>query len=1497
MKIYNAAGVEILDIQADDKSYLYKAIREISSLTLYFKSVSFIEIPLGSYVEFLGETYYLEDPQNFKKYGSRNFEYTLVLDSAWVRSGKYKVRNIVDGRLKFDLTATPADHLQLIIDNMNLRDLGWSVGLCIEATEKLISYNHIYCKDALEALANEFNTEWEVIGKTINLKKVEYYKDAPLPLSYGMGNGFKPGLGRMNLSSSRPVSKLYVQGGSRNIDFSKYGSSELLLPKSQQLEYEGRTYVTDDSGLFITRLVPGTSGNEDSLDASHIYPSRVGSISSVEVIDEDNNFYDIIDNSIPADLNFEDCLVAGETLTIIFQSGILSGREFEARYTHSGKRFEIVPAEIDGQTMPNATFVPSVGDKYAVFGISLPDAYICDNVSQAGASWDMFREGVKYLYEHEEQQFSFTGDLDGIWAKNNWLEVGAILKPGGYVLFSDAQFQQEGVLVRIISVKHILNNPYSPVLELSNAPSGGTVAGALKKIDANEVVTEKLHKDAISYTKRRFRDSQETIKMIEAAFTNFSGSVNPVTVQTMALLVGDESLQYRFVDDMVTPAPVAHNVTFNAVSKVLTSPAGIIQHMTLGIKTISSSHNVAEYKFWNVALYNSPALEESDKSYYLYAKVSKVNQTGVFLLSEPPIAIEEVAGYYHLLVGILNMENDEGDRSYVDLYGYSEILPGRITTEKIVSPTGNTFIDLVNEIIQGKFTFQSGSSGYGNLADKPSSLNDINTGEVSELLDEIGAAQDTADGATDAVNNLKIGARNFIAKKFILNWNLIDPLVVQDGEDADGMYFSINQWSLYQSIAGGAAQNAIFPLTFKTLTQYAFKVKWKIAGIQGSAGLHFRFHYSDGTIDNVYLFGSQNTLTERTYITSENKTLVKISSSYSDNTYRSLIYEIQLTEGNRQTESYIMAEEDAANIKIGARNFIAKQFIRDWNLINSIIVLEGEDADGRYLAINQGSLYQSIAGGAAQNAIFPLTFKPLTQYAFKVKWKIAGIQGSAGLHFRFHYSDGTIFNMYLFGSQTSLLERTYTTSATKTLVKISSSYSDNTYRSLIYEIQLTEGNRQTESYIMANEDYNSASIEAIEYLKKALQNNTSVQGGLLATSLIRLGAVNQAGTWIEKAGLNGIAGNINTPRFWSGGTLAQAIARVAGDLNGAKTVITEGGKIFGREVELYGNLGTAPSGERIVLDQASKAIIIYDANNVPKTIISSSAIPTLEVLLQGNSAQVDATKSASVEVTNANDEDVQYSAILTLPAGSANYTVVTPPIPCSCAAIDFGEGGPEIPRGASAACAAMLVLPDNSEVFLGGISASATGDPGSLSDSQQATIPSQQFSGLPAGNYRIKLIATAFAASTYANAEALIHIVAPNVILSGESAVNVSRIHRDGMFIITDASHYHYISPTREVVKNDEVRGFGVLAAAYVQSNGTLTNNFNSIISNVTAHGSGLYTITHNLGHLNYSPIVTVSGDNDYSASVLSVGVNSFQVRTRSAGNGTNLAFYIQISG
>ena len=710
-------NIEILNIQVDDSSYRYRAIKGDHNLTLYFSLAEHVEIPVGVYCVYENETYTLEKPESLTMKHSRYFEYTVVFDSPQAKAGKWKFRNPVDRRLKFPLTAKPIEHLQMFVDNMNQRDSGWTIGRCIDAPEKTISYNHAYCIDALSQMADEWETEYEFVGKQVSLWKVEYNRDNPLPLSYGKGNGFKPGIGRSNYEDSTPIEILYIQGGEQNIDASQYGSSELLLPKSQTIRFDGehfegeqgfdsskaRTYQTDADGFSIRRAdKPLSSQAEDSLDCSEIYPSRVGTISAVTVVDASKHFYDIVDSSIPASLNFEDCLIEGETLTIIPQTGMLAGKEFEAKYIHNAKegkaarRFEIVPQDIDGQTMPGGNYIPQVGDTYAVFHCMLPAAYICDNATKTGASWDMFRQGVKYLYDNEEQKFTFTGELDGIWAKKDWLNIGGMIKLGGFVQFSDERFQPEGVLVRIIGIKDYINNPHSPEIELSNSTVGRTVSSDLRKIESNEVVMDTLHKEALQFTKRRYRDSMETIEMLgDALLDNFSNSINPIAVKTMAMLIGDKSLQFEFVNSMTNPSPVVHNVTYNQATKVLSVPAGIIQHYTLGIDTISSSHAADEYKFWSLPAFTTPTLTDGTKKYYLYAKVSKTAKTGTFYISEQAIAMEGVAGYYHLLMGVLNSEYD-GERSYVSLYGFTEVLPGQVITNKVASANGKNFMDFLN---------------------------------------------------------------------------------------------------------------------------------------------------------------------------------------------------------------------------------------------------------------------------------------------------------------------------------------------------------------------------------------------------------------------------------------------------------------------------------------------------------------------------------------------------------------------------------------------------------------------------------------------------------------------------------------------------------------------------------------------------------------------------------------------------------------------------------
>lgn len=727
MKIYNQQGRILYEGQVEDNSYASDAIMDDNSLTLYIKTTEPLELPVGAYCTFENQKYTLMRPESFKKNNSRNFSYTVTMESDAAKAKIWKFRNPVDGRLQFSLTAKPIEHLQMVVDNLNRRDGGWSVGQCIDDVEHTITYDHNYIIDALVAQATEFNTEYEFKGKVVNLRKVEYNKNNPLPLSYGRGNGFKTGVGRSNQNENMPVEILFVQGGTKNIDPSQYGHKELLLPEGGEIAYDGqyfedeegfnektaRHYIVSEDRLSIRRDdgVLSTLA-EDSLDCSGVYPKREGLVSEVITVDAEKNFYDFTDSSIPSTLNFEDHLIEGEKMTVIFQSGMLAGRgEFEVKYYHDaqdgklGRRFEIVPQEIDGETMPNETYKPSKDDKYAVFNCTLPEEYMNDKEHKQGAEWDMFRTAVKYKYENEDQKFTFTGTLDGIWSKKDWINIGGRIILGGYISFSDNQFQKEGVNVRITAVKKYINNPHSPEITLSNSTVTGSVTGTLNELQAQEIVIQETRREAIQYTKRRFRDAQETSEMLRALIDSsvdsltqqFTEGITPISIQTMQMLVGDESLQFRYVNSDKNPQPVGDGITYDTEMKQLHAPERIVQHMTLGISTISSSHTESEYRFWRVVEFNSAVLEDAGKKYYLYIKAAE-NGTGSYTLSEKALDFKE-GTTYNLLVGVLNSEYD-GVRSFATLYGFTEILPSRITTDKIVSGDGTSYFDMQNNAMK-----------------------------------------------------------------------------------------------------------------------------------------------------------------------------------------------------------------------------------------------------------------------------------------------------------------------------------------------------------------------------------------------------------------------------------------------------------------------------------------------------------------------------------------------------------------------------------------------------------------------------------------------------------------------------------------------------------------------------------------------------------------------------------------------------------------------------
>ena len=739
---FNATYIDILPT---DESYRYRSIMGEHTLTLYFSLSTYTEIPTGAWCEFANERYTLNQPAKIVKHNTRNFEYTLTMDSEGANLKNYKFRNPNDKTLKFPFTASPRYHVQILVDCLNMIDSGWQVGNCIEASEKLVSYNHNNCLEALEMIAKAFETEYEIIGKTIHLHKVEYFKNNPLPLQYGKGKGFKMGVSRTTEQSR--ITRLYVQGGDRNIDRSKYGNKELLLPKSQEYTYEGVTFVSDDKGLSITIKNAQNNGfvNEQSLDLSHIYPKRKGTVSGFFAVDIDKHFYDIFDDSIPQALDFNAMQIKGEKMLIYFESGMLSGREFEvSNYNHAEKRFQLVPKEEDGVTMPNDIFRPNIGDEYSVYNMQMPNAYISDNATKSGASWEMMKEACKYLYENRTDLFTFTGDLDGIWAKKNWANVGGRLKMGAYINFSDTEFQRTPVPIRIVGLKEYVNNPYSPQIELSNKVQGHSFASEMRKLQNQEVYFGELNKRTQSLTKRSWRDAQETIKQIEAAFPEYTKSIVPATVQTMMALIGNKSTQFDFVVSKTNPIKAPHTLYFDKNTKQINAGSGWLKHFTLGTTDINPNRDANSYKYWNISAFVSGRLDDKAKTYYLYIKASKTAETGEFVLSENKIDIEQEAGYYHFLYATINSEY-EGERGIAKLNGFTEITGGQIKTDKITSGNGEQYIHLFDDHIEIKANLK---------------ITEGNKTEIKQLVNPDLLSLENR--LKSSIKNIQIGGRNLI---------------------------------------------------------------------------------------------------------------------------------------------------------------------------------------------------------------------------------------------------------------------------------------------------------------------------------------------------------------------------------------------------------------------------------------------------------------------------------------------------------------------------------------------------------------------------------------------------------------------------------------------------------------------------------------------------------------------------------------------------------------
>lgn len=354
------------------------------------------------------------------------------------------------------------------------------------------------------------------------------------------------------------------------------------------------------------------------------------------------------------------------------------------------------------------------------------------------------------------------------------------------------------------------------------------------------------------------------------------------------------------------------------------------------------------------------------------------------------------------------------------------------------------------------------------------------------------------------VDGLQFGARNYIAKVYISDWNNNSQGktdIVLTGSDTDGSYQSVNYRAVQEIISSGDSTRAdIFRgrIKFQENMQYSFKVRWKLLYEMSSTvlGMYFVFIYTDGTMKFVPIYGNQTSLVETVYSTKEGKTLDRISASYSQfdaggKTNRVLIYDIQLTEGNKAPTGYITAEEDVQaqieQVKLDV-DYIASD--------SSLTPSDKQQVANEWVRIQNE--YWSIIANAAKYDVpadtFTTYFQRLEDYLAPLLADMSTTSEITGTEFRDVFAD----YYQLSGNMSDLID-----------------------------------------------DAIDESIKSTEYLKKAMEDgSTEVKGGLIMTNVMLL--KNAEGD--VTAGVSGLQED-DVP-FWSGADYTnrkKAVFRVHAD--------------------------------------------------------------------------------------------------------------------------------------------------------------------------------------------------------------------------------------------------------------------------------------------------------------------------------------------------------------
>lgn len=675
--IYRGAQVVIADITPEGT--VTEKIMGEETVNITFSHTSKIEFHIDDKITVYGKDYFLSaDPVTVKK-SSREFQYTLLFFSV-----KYALSDVQmffyddENELTlpdFSIMGTAEDCLNVILANANRAQSGWSKGTVDETEVKNVSFSDCKCLEAISKIADEFELEyWIDSDKSIHFterKPVSGYS-----FEYGKAKGLKD-ITRSVLEGGSLVTRLYVKGAEKN------------LPKN----YRGgqKNLRIDVPYLEKNTIVYGIKEHIESFP--DIFPRRVGTVTSVDANDP-NRFTD-------ADLDFDlnayneygtTVLLNGIAAKVIFQTGQLAGYRFElletGGFSSATKTFYLNPNKDEKDLqLPSESMRPAVGDQYILEDIMMPEVYVLQ------AEAELKNKGQEYLDQNSKERFQYAVISDILYFKNQ--NINVLL--GHTVHFKDVDFGLDDA-IRITGLQKNIQNPYDVKFDLSEVTAVSSIVQSYyeQQEQTNTIITSIKYNAELARRNYLFaREFHDNVFDGEGYYK--AENIKPLSIETKMLSLGSRLQQFGLP-----------GVNFQLQNNnALSNTAGKIAHQTIDPNAIRE---------WNISA--NTVIGITNNFNYIYIKCQKIGTNANFVVTQAQIKVEQDPDFYHFEVGYLSSVVD-GYRKIKTTYGFAQLNPAELSIGRISDPTGNNYIDLLQDriTIKAKVEFTSDSPAYNQIND------------------------------------------------------------------------------------------------------------------------------------------------------------------------------------------------------------------------------------------------------------------------------------------------------------------------------------------------------------------------------------------------------------------------------------------------------------------------------------------------------------------------------------------------------------------------------------------------------------------------------------------------------------------------------------------------------------------------------------------------------------------------------------------------------------